>query len=169
MALAAKNATTNHLRMTRAEPGRTERDLMTTTDDVPFEERKERLKEAFRTSRGYFDEVWDEIIGLDLDFFEQYERFSSVPWHHGALDPKTKELIAIGLNASVTHMYMPGVRAHIRQALKVGATRQEIMEVFQLVSVLGVHSLTVGLPIFVEELKRAAAAEGGDRSETDEG
>ena len=142
---------------------------MTSTDDVPFEERKERLKEAFRTSRGYFDEVWDEIIGLDLDFFEQYERFSSVPWHHGALDPKTKELIAIGLNASVTHMYMPGVRAHIRQALKFGATRQEIMEVFQLVSVLGVHSLTVGLPIFVEELKRAEAAEGGESNKAAEG
>ena len=63
---------------------------MTTTDDLPFEERKERLKDAFRTSRGYFDEVWDEIIGLDLDFFEQYERFSSVPWHHGALDPRPK-------------------------------------------------------------------------------
>jgi alkylhydroperoxidase/carboxymuconolactone decarboxylase family protein YurZ len=138
---------------------------MASTDDAAVAERKERLKDAFRASRGYFDEVWDEIIGLDLDFFEQYERFSSVPWHHGALDPKTKELIAIGLNASVTHMYMPGVRAHIRQALKFGATRQEIMEVFQLVSVLGVHSLTVGLPIFVEELKRAeaaAAAEGGE-------
>jgi len=33
------------------------------------------------------------------------------------------------------------------------------MEVFQLVAVLGVHSLTLGLPIFVEELKRADAAE----------
>ena len=133
---------------------------MASTDDAAIAERKERLKDAFRASRGYFDEVWDEIIGLDLDFFEEYERFSSVPWHHGALDAKTKELIAIGLNASVTHMYMPGVRAHIRQALKFGATKDEIMEVFQLVAVLGVHSLTVGLPIFVEELKRADGAEG---------
>ena len=133
---------------------------MASTDDAAVAERKERLKDAFRTSRGYFDEVWDEIIGLDLDFFEEYERFSSVPWHHGALDAKTKELIAIGLNASVTHMYMPGVRAHIRQALKFGATKDEIMEVFQLVAVLGVHSLTVGLPIFVEELKRAEATGG---------
>lgn len=133
---------------------------MTTGDEIAFDERKQRLKDAFRASRGYFDEIWDEIISLDLDFFEQYERFSSVPWHHGALDPKTKELIAIGLNASVTHMYMPGVRSHIRQALKFGATKDEIMEVFQLVSVLGVHSLTVGLPIFVEELKRAEQEQG---------
>ena len=133
---------------------------MATNDEAATAERKEKLKDAFRASRGYFDEVWDEIIGMDLDFFEEYERFSSVPWHHGALDAKTKELIAIGLNASVTHMYMPGVRAHIRQAIKFGATKDEIMEVFQLVSVLGVHSLTVGLPIFLEELKRADASEG---------
>ena len=133
---------------------------MATNDEAATAERKEKLKDAFRASRGYFDEVWDEIIGMDLDFFEEYERFSSVPWHHGALDAKTKELIAIGLNASVTHMYMPGVRAHIRQAIKFGATKDEIMEVFQLVSVLGVHSLTVGLPIFLEELKRAEASEG---------
>ena len=133
---------------------------MASNDEAATAERKEKLKDAFRASRGYFDEVWDEIIGMDLDFFEEYERFSSVPWHHGALDAKTKELIAIGLNASVTHMYMPGVRAHIRQAIKFGATKDEIMEVFQLVSVLGVHSLTVGLPIFLEELKRADASEG---------
>jgi alkylhydroperoxidase/carboxymuconolactone decarboxylase family protein YurZ len=133
---------------------------MASNDEAATAERKEKLKDAFRASRGYFDEVWDEIIGMDLDFFEEYERFSSVPWHHGALDAKTKELIAIGLNASVTHMYMPGVRAHIRQAIKFGATKDEIMEVFQLVSVLGVHSLTVGLPIFLEELKRAEASEG---------
>lgn len=128
-----------------------------------FEERKARLKDAFRTSRGYFDEIWDEIIGLDLDFFEQYEKFSSVPWQHGALDPKTKELVAIAINASVTHMYLPGVRSHIRQALKFGATREEIMEIFQLVSIIGVHSLTVGLPIFIDELKRHEAATEGDR------
>ena len=133
---------------------------MASNDEATTAERKKKLKDAFRASRGYFDEVWDEIIGMDLDFFEEYERFSSVPWHHGALDAKTKELIAIGLNASVTHMYMPGVRAHIRQAIKFGATKDEIMEVFQLVSVLGVHSLTVGLPIFLEELKRAEASEG---------
>lgn len=131
-------------------------------------ERKQRLKDAFVRNRGYFDEIWDEIIELDLDFFEQYERFSSVPWQHGAIDRKTKELIAIALNASVTHMYLPGVRAHIRQALAFGATREEIMEVFQLVSVLGVHSLTVGLPIFVDELRRAEAgrdAGGGTEAE----
>jgi alkylhydroperoxidase/carboxymuconolactone decarboxylase family protein YurZ len=136
-------------------------------DDL--EARKERLRDAFRRGRGYYDPIWDDIIGLDIDYFEQYEKFSSVPWHHGALDRKTKELIAIALNASVTHMYLPGVRSHIRQALRFGATRQEIMEVFELVSVLGVHSLTVGLPIFLEELDaheaRAAtdpAAPGGE-------
>lgn len=123
-------------------------------EDDDLAARAERLKDAFRASRGYYDPIWDDIIALDLDFFEQYEKFSSVPWHHGALDRKTKELVAIAINASVTHMYLPGVRAHIRQALKFGATKEEIMEIFELVSVIGVHSLTVGLPIFLDELAK---------------
>ena len=119
-------------------------------------ERAERLKDKFRASRGYFDPVWDDIITMDLDYFEQYEQFSSVPWQHGALERKVKELIAIAVNASVTHMYREGIRAHIRQALRFGASKEEILETFQLVGIIGVHGLTIGLPIFADEVKRAA-------------
>ena len=34
-------------------------------------------------------------------------------------------------------------------------TKEEIMEVFELVSVLGIHTCTVGVPILVEELRNA--------------
>ena len=89
---------------------------------------------------------------MDLDYFEEYESFSSVPWKHGVLEPKVKQLIAVALNASVTHMYREEIRAHIRQALRFGASKEEIMETFQLVGIIGVHGhLTIGLPIFAEE------------------
>ena len=125
----------------------------------PDAQRLEALKEAFRTHRGYYDEMWDDVVTFDIEFFERYERLSSLPWERGALDAKVKALIAIALNLSVTHMYMPGVRAHVRQAIRCGATREELLEVFQLVSVLGVHSLTLGIPILREELE-AAEGEG---------
>jgi alkylhydroperoxidase/carboxymuconolactone decarboxylase family protein YurZ len=128
--------------------------------EAQHQERKAALIEKFRSARGYFDPIWDDILDMDLDFFEQYQQFSSVPWKSGAIDGKTKELIAIALCASVTHLYEPGIRVHIRQALNKGATKQEIMEVFELVAVLGVHSLTIGLPMLVEEL---AAAEQPER------
>lgn len=120
-------------------------------------ERKAALIEEFRAHRGYFDPIWDEILDLDLDFFEQYQRFSSVPWQKGALDPKTKELIALALSASVNHLYEPGIRVHAKQAINFGATKEELMEVFELTAVLGVHSLTIGLPILIDQLAQAEA------------
>jgi alkylhydroperoxidase/carboxymuconolactone decarboxylase family protein YurZ len=70
----------------------------------------------------------------------------------GALDRKTIEFLFIAVNASCTHMYAPGVRTHIRKALELGATREEIMAVLQVVSVIGIHSCSLGAPILKEEL-----------------
>ena len=74
------------------------------------------------------------------------------PLVRGVLDQKTWELIAIAVDASCTHMYAPGVRRHIRGALAAGATKEEILAVLQAVSVLGIHSMSLGAPILVEEL-----------------
>jgi len=118
-------------------------------------ERQKQLKEKFITERGYWSErLWDVVLRLDPDFFEAYLNFSAVPWKKGVLPPKIKELIYTAIDASTTHLYEPGLRQHISNALKYGATKEEIMEVFELVSVLGIHTCTMGVPILVEELKK---------------
>ncbi len=119
-------------------------------------ERQKQLKERFTKERGYWsEETWDPILRLDEDFFETYLNFSALPWKKGVLPPKIKELIYIAIDASATHLYEPGLRQHISNALKYGATKEEIMEVFELVSVLGIHTCTMGVPVLVEELKKA--------------
>ena len=92
------------------------------------------------------------MLILDPDFFEAYTRFSSVPWVSGVLEPKVKELIYTAFDVSATHLYAPGLRQHIRNALDYGATKEEVLEVIELASVIGIHSCTVGVPILVEEL-----------------
>ena len=52
---------------------------------------------------------------------------------------------------------MSGLRQHIRNALDYGATREEVLEVIELASVIGIHSCTVGVPILVEELAAGGA------------
>ena len=89
---------------------------------------------------------------LDPDFFGAYLGFSGVPWRSGTLSPKFKELIYIAIDASTTHLYEPGLRQHIRNALNHGATREEIMEVYELTSVLGIHTCTLGVPVLIDEL-----------------
>jgi alkylhydroperoxidase/carboxymuconolactone decarboxylase family protein YurZ len=83
------------------------------------------------------------------------------PMLAGVLDPKTVEFIAIAVDASCTHLYAPGVRRHIRKALDLGATQEEIAAVLQLTSVLGIHTMSLGAPMLLEELaaREAAAAD----------
>jgi alkylhydroperoxidase/carboxymuconolactone decarboxylase family protein YurZ len=126
---------------------------MTTTDDQ--QQRRKDLRDAFIDKRGYWSPVWDGVLDLDPDFFESYLRFSAVPWESGVLEPKIKELMYITVDAAATHLYVPGIRDHIKQALKYGATAAEIMEVIELTSTLGIHAANIGVPILVEELEAA--------------
>ena len=77
--------------------------------------------------------------------FLVYVDFSSVPWL--GLWTKVKEFIYIAIDTATTHLHKEGARIHIRNALKHGATKEEIMEIFQCVSVLGMHALTEGGPM----------------------
>jgi alkylhydroperoxidase/carboxymuconolactone decarboxylase family protein YurZ len=120
-----------------------------------YDARQLELKERFIESRRYWHEHWDNLLTLDPDYFEAYLNFSSVPWRTGPLEPKMKELLYISLNASATHLFEPGIRAHMQNAFALGATKEEIMEVFQIVSIVGVHTMSVGLPILMEEVAAA--------------
>jgi alkylhydroperoxidase/carboxymuconolactone decarboxylase family protein YurZ len=117
-------------------------------------EREAELKEEFIRVRGYWSPLWDGVLALDPDFFEAYFRFSAVPFRDGGLSPKVRELIYVAIDASTTHLFEPGIRIHIRNALQHGATAAEIMEVLELVSVLGVHTVVVGVPVLVEEASK---------------
>jgi alkylhydroperoxidase/carboxymuconolactone decarboxylase family protein YurZ len=117
--------------------------------------RRQKLKDDFIAARGYWSELWDGVLQLSPEFFEAYSAFSSVPWKHGTLPAKFKELIYVAIDASTTHLYNPGTRIHIANALKQGATRDEVMEVLQVVSVLGIHTMSTGLPILIDELRKS--------------
>ena len=92
---------------------------------------------------------------------KSYTHFSSVPWISGTLSPKVKELIYTAFDVSATHLYVSGLRQHIRNAIEYGATREEVLEVIELASVIGIHSCTVGVPILVEELAANAKRASG--------
>jgi len=117
--------------------------------------RQQAIKDTFVENRGYWSEIWDQILHLSPDYFEAYTELSSVPWTHGVLEPKVKEFMYIAADASTTHLYNAGTRIHIQNALRLGATVDEVFEVLQLTSVLGIHSCIVGVPILLEELAAA--------------
>jgi alkylhydroperoxidase/carboxymuconolactone decarboxylase family protein YurZ len=122
---------------------------------APLSERQLQLKAEFTANRGYWHEFWEGLLELDPELFAAYVRFSSVPWQAGVLEPKVKEFVYIAFDAAATHLYAPGLKLHMRNALRLGATAAEILEVLEIVSVIGIHAATVGAPILAEELARA--------------
>ena len=116
-------------------------------DNFEYGDHEKALKESFIKNRGYWSPFWDDMLKLSPEFFECYLDFSSVPWKSGTLEPKVKEFIYIAIDTATTHLHEEGARIHIRNALNYGATKEEIMEIFQCVSVLGMHALTEGGPM----------------------
>jgi alkylhydroperoxidase/carboxymuconolactone decarboxylase family protein YurZ len=101
---------------------------------------------------GDWNPNWDPIYEVDPLWTEKFVSMGLMPMASGVLDAKTIEFIAIAVDASCTHMYAPGVRRHIRKALELGASKREVAAVLQCVSVLGIHSMSLGAPILLEEL-----------------
>ncbi|TXN29955.1 carboxymuconolactone decarboxylase family protein [Lacisediminihabitans profunda] len=117
-----------------------------------LDEYQEKVKADFTANRGYWNPTWDEMLEVDPRLFEAYTEFSSVPWKHGHLSPMVKELIYIAFDTSATHLYKVGLKLHIENALGYGATPQQILEVMEIASVIGIHSVTMAAPILLQEL-----------------
>jgi alkylhydroperoxidase/carboxymuconolactone decarboxylase family protein YurZ len=125
------------------------------TEPAPPTERQEQLKADFTAARGYWNPTWDELLELDPELFAAYTDFSSVPWRTGTLSPKTRELVYIAFDTSSTHLYRVGLKLHIENALGYGATPEEILEVMEVASLIGMQSATLAAPILLEESIRS--------------
>jgi len=103
---------------------------------------------------GQWNEAWTPFLDLDPTWTEQFIA-TGIPAYAGdVLSAKLAELLSIAFDASFTHMYAPGTRRHIKIALKLGATMEEIMEVLKLCAIHGVQACNLGVPILAEELAR---------------
>jgi alkylhydroperoxidase/carboxymuconolactone decarboxylase family protein YurZ len=120
---------------------------------------QEQVKADFTKTRGYWHSFWDEMLELDPELFATYTDFSSVPWRTGTLEPKVRELVYIAFDTAATHLYVKGLKLHIENAIGYGATAQEILEVMEIASVIGIHAATTAAPIIVEEAAALVAAE----------
>jgi alkylhydroperoxidase/carboxymuconolactone decarboxylase family protein YurZ len=123
------------------------------------------LTDAYIAS-GEWNPLWDAVRGLDPEFVEAYLAFRSVPHRKGPLPPRFKELVLVAINVATTHLYAPGARRHMRNALRLGATPAEILEVIQLTTVMGIHSVNMAVPMLVEEVERARAQAATDPAAT---
>lgn len=112
----------------------------------PLDEAFDKVKTEFSTKRGYWSDQLQLMVRSAPAFFDGYTAFSSRPWRNGTLAPAVKELLYVAIDVSTTHMFEPGVRIHMRNALRYGATPAQILQVMQIVSCLGMQSFLLGVP-----------------------
>ena len=110
---------------------------------------------------GQWNLAWDAFFEIAPAWTEAIIAVSLPVYTSGVLSPKLAELLSIAVDASITHMYAPGTRRHIQTALKLGATIEEIMEVFKICVAQGMQASNVGIHILADELQRAQPTEKG--------
>ena len=128
--------------------------------------RQEEIKERFIAERGFWDEsAWASVLEYDAELIDAYIDWSSVPWRKGHLEPKVKEFLYLAMDVSTTHLHHAGARVHMMNAIKHGATREEVLELLQIVAEIGLGSMTESVPIILEELANRAGASSGASDE----
>ena len=110
---------------------------------------------------GQWNSAWDPFYQLDPAWTDQFMATGAGIYGTGVMSPKDTDLLSIAFDASFTHVYAPGTRRHIQNALQAGATMEEVMEVLKLCVVQGAQACNLAVPILAEELKsRSPQAHG---------
>jgi len=123
------------------------------------EKRIQDLKEAMKKERGYLPVQWAYIAEKDVDFMEAYNNLYEKGLTDGkALPAKTREFIAIALLAY--RGCNDAVYDHAKRALRLGATKEELMEAIETAIIPG------GAPTFLSGLQALMRIEEDERKGT---
>lgn len=82
----------------------------------------------------------DAMLRLCPDLFAAFFDYCAVPWKIGSVRARTKELAAIACDAAPTHVFGPGFRLHLRNAIALGATRRQVMETLDIAAAAPGHA-----------------------------
>jgi len=111
-----------------------------------LDERQAELWRARVAGDPFWDSVEREIPGfldsllrLDPIAFDGFFQYCSLPWKTHTLSAMTKELMAMAVDATPTHRFLPGVRLHLRNALQLGAGRVAVLGALELAAKAAPH------------------------------
>jgi alkylhydroperoxidase/carboxymuconolactone decarboxylase family protein YurZ len=106
---------------------------------------------------GQWNAAWDPFFQLDPVWTDEFMAMGAGIYKSPVMTAKEVELLSIAFDASYTHMYAPGTRRHIKNALQSGATMEEIMDVLKLCVAQGVQACNLSVPILAEELDHSSS------------
>jgi alkylhydroperoxidase/carboxymuconolactone decarboxylase family protein YurZ len=111
------------------------------------------LKAEIVRERGYWARFHDVLLEHAPGFLKAYVGFQAAPTRSKILDQKLCEFIYIAVDVSVNHLYERGAWRHMEYALKAGASKEELLQVVLLTTVVAAHHpIDTGIRILMEEI-----------------
>ena len=104
-----------------------------------------------------------QLSKWDPAWAETCRKVTTATWTNGILPRKTVELVKVALDAASTTFSPDSTRQQIRAALEAGATRDQILLVLKLASIMSIGVASMVVPFLLEEATESdldAAAEG---------
>ena len=118
----------------------------------------EELVRHIQEHRGYVYPYQEFLAKEDPEFLEAQYRMYEIIRRPRALPQQYKELLFVIV--SVAKLHEPGMRTHITKALKLGATKEELIETMEVADVLcGGHSKVSGFRVLMEVLEGRPVSE----------
>lgn len=107
--------------------------------------KKDELINKMKKDRGYMFPTWIFLAEKDAEFLKAYNELYKKALNKGkALPAKIREFVAMAILAYKGRT--EAVYEHAKRALRLGATKEELLEVFQTAMLPGgVPTLTTGL------------------------
>ena len=97
-------------------------------------------------------ELLEKKAALAPDNIEAWGNFSKTVFKAGALDQKTKELIAVAVAHVTQCPYC--IRAHTSQAMRKGASKEEIMEAIWVASEMRAGAAYAHATLAMDEMEK---------------
>jgi alkylhydroperoxidase/carboxymuconolactone decarboxylase family protein YurZ len=82
----------------------------------------------------------DALLRLSPEAYEAFFAYCAVPWRTGAIRGQVKELLAMAVDATPTHRYLPGMRLHLTNAVKLGAGRTAALDALSVAAAAPAHT-----------------------------
>lgn len=99
----------------------------------PFDPERQQLWDRYVGSRSYWGSMHEEIHGfleallrLSPATFEAFIHYVAIPFKSTAVPNLLLEIISMASDACPAHQYLPGMRMHLKNAVRGGAGRRAI-------------------------------------------
>jgi alkylhydroperoxidase/carboxymuconolactone decarboxylase family protein YurZ len=118
--------------------------------DAPLDENREALRSRLQGDDPYWADFEREVPGfldallrLSPEAYAAFFAYTAVPWRTGTVRGRVKELMSLASDATPTHRYLPGMRMHLANAVRLGAGRAAVLHALDIAAAAPPHQ---GIP-----------------------